>query len=106
MSDKDDLIMIPYIVYDEEQARNERMIKRLVIALVLTIVLLFISNVLWLRAWTSYDYMTEDSLETVTIDGGTRGIANYVGKDGNILNGADNSEADIKKDDSYAEIWE
>lgn len=106
MPEKDDLIMIPYIVYDGEQARNERMIKRLIIALVLTIILLFISNVLWLRAWTSYDYMTEDSSETVTIDGGTRGIANYVGKDGNILNGADNSEADIKKDDSYAEIWE
>ena len=47
---------VPYIVYEGAEARAERHIKRLIVALVLTIVLLFASNAFWLYEWTQYDY--------------------------------------------------
>ena len=39
---------IPYIVYESEAARHERTVRRLVLALIVAIVLIFISNVAWL----------------------------------------------------------
>lgn len=82
-----DKITVPYIVYEGEQARNERHVRRLVIALVICIILIFASNVIWLYAWYQYDYT---STETVDIDSG-EGIANYIGRDGDITNGEDQS---------------
>lgn len=38
-------------------------------------------------AWTLYDYTGEE----MVVDGGVDGIANYVGKDGVIINGENNS---------------
>lgn len=37
---------VPYIVYEGEQARNERHIKRLWVALIVAIIALFASNAL------------------------------------------------------------
>jgi hypothetical protein len=59
----DDMAQIPYVVYEGTQARNERTTKRLVGTIILTILLLFISNGLWLYAWMQYDY-TGTSTET------------------------------------------
>lgn len=42
---------VPYIVYEGEQARNERHIRRLMIALIVAILAVFISNAVWLYAW-------------------------------------------------------
>ena len=47
---------IPYIAHEAAEARHERYIKRLVIAIVVAVVLMFASNALWLYAWTQYDY--------------------------------------------------
>lgn len=88
---------VPYIVYEGEQARNERNMKRLVIALVISICLIFASNVIWIYAWMSYDYSSEEITHTIDVDA-KDGIANYIGNDGDIVNGADsgynNSEAE------------
>ena len=43
-------------------------------------------HVSWLDAWMSYDYIGEAS--TVTIDG-KDGNANYIGNNGDIINGTD-----------------
>lgn len=83
---RDDMAMIPYIVYEASEARAERSIRRLIIALVIAVVLLFASNAFWLHAWMQYDY-ADDSVE---IDAGS-GTANYIGEDGDITNGEDNS---------------
>lgn len=85
------MIQIPYVVHEGSLARMERIIKRLVLALIITIILLFASNAIWLYAWMQYDYSSSESTETVTIDG-KDGIANYIGNDGDITNGTDNSE--------------
>ena len=75
---------VPYIVHETAMARNERNVKRMVVALVATIALLFASNALWLWAWMQYDY---ESYE-ITADGDSN--ANYIGQDGTIYNGGIN----------------
>lgn len=47
---------IPYIVFESVQTKNDILVRRLVKALVLTVILLFISNAAWLYAWCQYDY--------------------------------------------------
>lgn len=83
---------VPYIVHEGAMARSERTIKRLIAAMLLSVILLFVTNVVWLCSWTSYDYYTEQ----VTIDGQDGGTANYIGQDGNIYNGEDSSSAQGK----------
>ena len=75
---------VPYHVFEGQMARNERSIKRLIIALIIAVILIFATNMAWLYAWNLYDYSTE----TVEIDSG-EGIANYIGNDGEINNGED-----------------
>ena len=72
---------IPYIAYESEMARHERTIKRLLTLLVLSIVLLCVSNLAWLWFINQFDVATE----TVTqeLDNGN---ANYIGADGYINN--------------------
>ena len=69
-------------------ARNERNVKRMVVALVAAIALLFASNALWLWAWMQYDY---ESYEAITDNGGD---ANIIGNDGDIYNGYGEIEAE------------
>lgn len=80
---------VPYIVYESSMARAERHIKRLVIALIVAIVMIAATNVVWLYVWNSYEYVGEMSDVTVDSDGGD---ANYIGNDGDIINGEDKSE--------------
>lgn len=47
---------IPYIVYEGAMARAERTMKRLVIALIIAVVLIFASNVAWLWYISQYDF--------------------------------------------------
>jgi predicted metal-binding membrane protein len=72
---------VPYIVHETAMARNERNVKRMVVAIVTAIALLFASNALWLWAWMQYDY---ESYEAITDNGGD---ANIIGNDGDIYNG-------------------
>lgn len=95
MPQDNDQINVPFVVYESAQTRMERANKRLAVALILTIVLLFLSNLAWLWAWMQYDYVVETDATTNTVDIEARdGIANYIGKDGNIINGTDSSIAD------------
>jgi hypothetical protein len=77
---------VPYIVHESAQARNERAVKRLVVALIVAIALIFASNAIWLYAWMQYDYTSEESVVDVDANDG---VANYIGNDGDIVNGAD-----------------
>ena len=76
---------VPYIVHEAAMARNERNVKRMIVAIVTAIALLFASNALWLWAWMQYDYSGKEIIvEQDTTDGGN---ANYIGNDGDIVNG-------------------
>ena len=83
---KDSTITIPYFAHEGSMSRCERIIKKLVVALIVTIVLMFASNAVWLYAWMQYDY-SDSETETVDVDGGLNGVANYIGNDGDIENG-------------------
>lgn len=84
MTNNNDNSAVPYFVYEGEQARNERTIKRLVIVLIVAVALIFASNMAWLIAWNQYDYLSVD-IEN------SNGNANYIGNDGDIINGTDPS---------------
>jgi hypothetical protein len=60
---------IPYIVYESTLATSERHIKRLIVALVICIALLFISNAAWLYYWSQYDYVSTEESTTYSQDG-------------------------------------
>ena len=79
---------IPYIVFEGEQARHERTVKRLVLALLVSIALLFATNMAWLWFFNSFDIVTE----TVTQDTDTGGLNAYVGGNGAITNGTTDSK--------------
>ena len=71
----------------------ERMVKRLWIALIICICLIFASNACWIYAWMQYDYSSEKTI--VDVNGDDGGNANYIGNDGDIVNGeSDRTETD------------
>ena len=85
---------VPYIVHEASMARMERQIKRLWIAVIVAVCLLFASNAAWLYAWCQYDYSSDEIV--VEQDAQDGGNANYIGNDGDIVNGlpeSDGSEA-------------
>jgi hypothetical protein len=55
---------VPYIVFEGECARHERTVKRLVTVIVITILLLVVSNMAWLYVFNQYDI----SSEVVTVE--------------------------------------
>ena len=79
---------VPYIVHESSMARMERQIKRLWIALIASVVLLFSSSAIFTWAWMQYDYSSEEVIVDVNSDDG--GNANYIGNDGDIVNGESN----------------
>lgn len=83
----EDKITVPYIVYESAMARSERHIKRLVIALIVAVVMIALTNVAWLYVWNSYEYVGDSQ---VTVEG--EGNANYIGNDGDITNGEGDSD--------------
>ena len=86
-------VNVPFLVFEGEMARAERRQKRNFILILVLIASLLLSNLGWLYAWMQYDYAGAEQI--VTVDGGDRGIANYIGHDGDINNGENNStEAD------------
>lgn len=74
----EDMKNVPFVVYESAMTRNERSFKRLIIALIVTIVLLFLTNIAWLFYFNQYEFTTTDT--DVTVDG-KQGTANYIGED-------------------------
>lgn len=90
---------VPYIVHESAMARNERHIRRLVIALIVSVVMIVASNLAWLYVWNSYEYVGDSS---VSVEG--EGNANYIGNDGDISNGTNSSEENqVPKEEKWTE---
>ena len=75
---------VPYIVYESEASRHERTVKRLLTALLITILLMVGTNLAWLWVFNQYDITSEEYTVNKTDDGN----ANYLeaGEDGVINN--------------------
>lgn len=81
---------IPYIAFEAEMARHERTIKRLLIALVVSVALIFVSNVAWLWFFNQFDIIGD----TVQLESNEAGNASYMGGSGVIDNGRTESQHD------------
>jgi hypothetical protein len=82
---------VPYIVHESSMARMERQIKRLWIAVIVAVVLLFASSAIFTWAWMQYDYSGEEIVyqqdgEGTNIIGDSNEVDNYGAE-------SDNSEA-------------
>ncbi len=82
---------VSYLVFESVSARNERHVKRLIISLVISIVLIFLSNALWLYAWLQYDYSSTESTTTTTYTQDSSGI-NIIGDSNNVAKQKDSED--------------
>ena len=87
MMELKDMPSIPFAAHEAEVGRQERQIKRMWIALIVAIALMFFTNMMWVGVFSSYDYSSEE----IIVDAEDNGNVNYIGQDGNIYNGEDNS---------------
>ena len=78
---------IPYIVHESAMARMERQFKRLWITILVLIVLLIGTNGVWI--W--YESQFEDVVTTEVTQENSDGYNNYIGNDGDIVNGETDS---------------
>ena len=86
---------VPYIVFEGVVAHNARTVKRLVIALIIAIILIFASNAIWLYAWCQYDYESEEI--TYTQDG--QGLNNInTGVQGGVEYGTETDSQEANED--------
>lgn len=76
------LDQIPYIVYESAEAKAERTQKRLIIAIVICVIMLALSNIFWLYEWSQYDYSgMETSIEQDGEENTIRGVKINAAKD-------------------------
>ena len=95
---KDTPDAVPYIVYESAQARNERNVKRLVIALIVAVALIFASNAAWLWVWNQYEFASYE----VSTDGGGDAYYSEQHGDGDINYGKNPSEENNEKEGENA----
>ena len=78
---------VPFAVYESVMAQ----IRRLVWVIVLLIVLLVGSNVGWLIYEAQFE-VVEETTETIITQDNADGYNNYIGNDGDIVNGETNNK--------------
>ena len=79
---------VPYIAHESAVARLERVIKRMWVLVLSLIILLVAYNGAWI--WWESQYKT---IETTITQENADGYNNYIGNDGDIVNGnADNQD--------------
>ena len=76
---------VPYIVHEASMARMERQIKRLCIAVIVSVCLLFASNAGWL--------IYESQFSKISYEQDGEGINNVnIGEQGDLINGTDGED--------------
>ena len=81
---------VPYVVHESAMARAERHTKAFIWVIVLLIVLLVGSNGAWLWYENQFE-VVEETTTTITQDNAD-GYNNYIGNDGDIVNGEANDK--------------
>lgn len=97
--ENNDNIVMSRIAFERMQAKDERNDKWRNAIIIILIVLLAITNGMWLWAWNSYEYVADDYSVNMEADGNSN--ANYIGHNGDINNGS--SDNSTQKDRSEAE---
>ena len=90
-----DNIVMSRIAFERMQAKDERNDLWRNITIVTLIVLLVVTNAMWLVAWNQYDYVDDYSVE---LDSDGEGNANYLNGEGDINNGISTSDEETEQD--------
>lgn len=93
--ENEDKIIISKYAFERMQAKDERNDRWRNIIIITLIILLVVTNAMWLIAWNQYDYV--DSYE-VDMDSGEGGDANYIGNNGDISYGENISTENTEQD--------
>lgn len=94
--EKEQPTTVPYVVYSDTVANYHWVIRKLVIALVVAVFLMFASNAAWLYVWQLYDYTSDETV--VESDGNS--VANYTGGDGGVTIGGTNNGSENNPDET------
>jgi hypothetical protein len=92
--DNNDMISMSRLAFERMQAKDERNDRWRNIIILVLIILLVVTNAMWLVAWNQYDYV--DDYTTLEADDGSD--ANYIGNDGDIYNGSTNNTQTQEQD--------
>ena len=84
-----DMAVMPIAQHEKDQNRLMSIIKRLIAVIVILIVLLVGSNIGWLIYENQYEVVEEST--TITQEN-AEGYNNYIGNDGDIVNGKTNDK--------------
>ena len=85
--DIENSLTIPFAAHESAMGRAERHIKALVWVIVLLIVLLVGTNAGWLIYNSQFEVVEETTTETTVTQDNASGYNNYIGNDGDIVNG-------------------
>ena len=88
-------IIISRYAFERMQTKDEKNDRWRNIIILVLIILLVVTNAMWLVAWNQYDYV--DSYE-VDMDSGEGGDANYIGNNGDISYGENISTENTEQD--------
>jgi len=87
MENNDNIIM-SRIAFERMQSKDEKNDHWRNIIILTLIILLVVTNAMWLVAWHQYDYVDDYSVDMSADDGSN---ANYIGNDGDIYNGGEDN---------------
>ena len=82
INEKGEKAAVPFYVFESFRIHNQKIITTLIVALIVTIVLLFATNIAWLIHDSQFDYSGCE----VTMDAADDGNANYINNGGEITN--------------------
>lgn len=96
-------------VHEGDMDRADRTNKRLMVALVLAIVLMFVTNAIWIYEWMQYDYVNGyEETTTTSYEQDGSGI-NIMGNRNEVSNGTESSndsdEAEDEIEDPEVVTW-
>lgn len=93
MDKENDVITMSRYAFERMQAKDERNDHWRNVTIIVLIVLLVVTNAMWLIAWNNYYVETETAVDQYEVDLDTNGggNANYIGEDGVISNGESES---------------
>jgi hypothetical protein len=78
-------LMVPFVAYESALNRSDKHNRWLIITIIVLIILLALTNMVWVYEWNQYDYVDDYMEIDVGADGD--GTANYIGDDGDITYG-------------------
>lgn len=93
-TEEEKMMTVPYIAHQSAAARQERQIRRMWIVVLFLICALIGTNLAWVVYESSFEEVV--TTEEIIVDADDNGNANYIGQDGNIYNGENNSEEENK----------